>query len=160
MEFRIISLPPFEAVTSGVSEDYDFSPAGVLGKFGEYFSAITPSARDSFMPRDFLFHNREKNGLEWWWALAPDMPDGGYEHVQFDGGMYLTYFYTDHDEAENARLYRAALDFIAAHEYLELDERANHYSLGHIITPAELIAAQGIGQMEALVPVKLKNKSV
>ena len=53
MDFRIISLPPFRAASSGLVTDFDFSPSGALGKFDEYFSAITPSPRDSFMPRDF-----------------------------------------------------------------------------------------------------------
>ena len=77
MEQRIVYLPPFTAVTSGVAHDFDFSEAGALGKFGRYFGAITPLPRDGFMPRDFLFFNQEAGGLEWWWALADGMPDGG-----------------------------------------------------------------------------------
>ena len=71
MDFRIISLPPFTAATSGPDPEFGFSPEGVLGKFNAYFSGITPSPRDSFMPRDFLFFNHERNGLEWWYALEP-----------------------------------------------------------------------------------------
>ncbi len=33
MEVRIISLPPFTAVTSGPDPEFDFSPTGILGKF-------------------------------------------------------------------------------------------------------------------------------
>ncbi len=156
MDFRIISLPPFTAVTSGPDPASDFSPQGVLGRFNGYFSRIKPSPRDSFMPRDFLFFNREKQALEWWWALEEGMPDGGYERVPFDGGFYLTYCYWDHDEAENRRLYGEAMEYIAKSEFLELDERPGHYAMGHIITPPEIIQAQGGGVMEAFVPVKLK----
>lgn len=52
MDFRIISLPSFRAASSGLVREFDFSPEGVLGKFNEWFSAITPSPRDSFMPRE------------------------------------------------------------------------------------------------------------
>lgn len=156
MEFRVISLPPFTAVTSGPDPNFDFSPEGVLGKFNEFFSAITPSPRDSFMPRDFLFFNQEKQGLEWWYAIEDGMPDGGYETVAFDSGIYLTYFYWDHDEEANQTLYQEALQYIEHSGVFELDERPGHYSMGHIITPPEVIEALGNGMMEAFVPVKLK----
>lgn len=156
MDFRIISLPPFTAVTSGPDPDFDFSPNGVLGKFNDYFSAITPSPRDAFMPRDFLFFNKEAGGLEWWWALEEGMPDGGHEKVAFDGGIYLTYVYWDHDEETNGKLFQEALDYINSSEAFELDERPSHYAMGHIITPPEVIQALGNGMMEAFVPVKLK----
>lgn len=159
MDFRIISLPPFTAVTSGPDPACDFSPEGVLGKFNEYFSSIKPSPRDSFMPRDFLFFNAQKQALEWWYAIEDYMPDGGYEKVAFDGGFYLTYFYWDHDEEENRRLYQEALQYIGDSDILELDERPGHYSMGHIITPPEIIRAQGKGTMEAFVPVRLKDLS-
>lgn len=158
MDFRIISLPPFTAVTSGPDPEFDFSPEGKLGKFDEYFSAITPSPRDSFMPRDFLFFNKEANGLEWWYAYEGYMPDGGFEKVNFDGGMYLTYTYRDHDDDANNMLYKEALEHIEKSDVLELDERPGHYSMGHIITPPELIEAQGYAIMECFVPVKLRKK--
>ncbi len=157
MDFRIISLPPFTAVTSGPDPQFDFSPEGVLGRFNEFFSGIKPSPRDSFMPRDFLFFNKEAGGLEWWWAIEEDMPDGGFEKVEFDGGMYLTYTYRDHDEEANNRLYNEAVEHINSSDVLELDERPGHYSMGHIITPPELIKAQGYAVMECFVPVKLKG---
>lgn len=155
MEFRMIYLPPFTAVTSGTDKNFDFSSNGILGKFSDYFSAIRPLAKDSFMPRDFLFYNKEAGGMEWWWALAEEMPDGGFEKVNFDGGYYLTYVYRDGDEEENNRLYSAAIKYISESKLFELDERPAHYAMGHIITPAEIIKAQGYAQMEAFIPVKL-----
>ncbi len=157
MDFRIISIPPFTAVTSGPDPEADFSPEGILGRFDRYFSAITPSPRDSFSPRDFLFYNKEAGGLEWWYAIEDDMPDGGFDKVGFEGGMYLTYFYRDHEDEENNRLYQEAVEYIGKSDVLELDERPGHYSMGHIITPQELIEAQGYAIMECFVPVKLKN---
>ena len=49
----------------------------------EYFSAIKPSARDSFLPRDFLYFDEEKQGMVWMWALCEDMNDGGNEIIDF-----------------------------------------------------------------------------
>lgn len=157
MDFRIISLPPFTAVTSGPDPACDFSPEGVLGRFNEYFSAITPSPRDSFMPRDFLFFNPKADALEWWYAIEDGMPDGGYEKADFEGGCFVTYTYRDHDEEENGRLYQEVMRFISESDVLELDDRPGHYSMGHIITPPEIIEAQGFALMEAFVPVRVKQ---
>jgi hypothetical protein len=158
MEFRIISLPPFRASTSGVDKNFDFSSTGVLGKFDLYFSAIEPSDRDRFMPRDFLYYDEEQQGMIWIWALSEDMDDGGNEVIDFDGGYYLTYAYKDGDEESNGKLYTEALKYIENSEVMELDIRPNHYAMGHIITPAEIIKAQGWAQMETFIPIRLKNK--
>lgn len=159
-KFRIIELPPFDAVSSGVDKDFDFSEKGILGKFGRYFSDIKPTDRDRFMPRDFLFFDKTQNGLVWWWALAPGMDDGSYEHVHFDGGYFLTYTFVDQDNETNNRLYQEALEFIEESEIFELDERENHYSMGHIITPEKIIEKQGFSMMETFIPIKLKDVNV
>ena len=159
MEFRIISLPQFKVASSGVDKEFNFSSDGILGKFDKYFSAIKPSERDSFMPRDFMFFDEEQQGMVWWWALSEDMDDGGNEVVDFEGGYYITYVYKDGDEEINSRLYNEALEYIKNSDVLQLDIRPNHYAMGHIITPSEIIEAQGWAQMETFIPVKLKATS-
>ena len=156
MEFRIISLPPFKASSSGIDINFDFSPNGVLGKFGTYFSAIKPPPKDDFMPRDFLYYDKEQQGFVWWWALSEGTDDGGYEIIDFDGGYYLTYAYKDGDEEANGNLYNEAIEYIKNSDVFTLDERLNHYSMGHIITPAKIIKAQGWAQMETFIPIKIK----
>ncbi|WP_066715820.1 hypothetical protein [Clostridium sp. Marseille-P299] len=158
MEFRVISLPKFKAASSGVDRNFDFSSNGILGKFDAYFSAIKPCDRDGFMPRDFLYFDEEKQGMVWIWALSEDMEDGGKEVIDFEGGYYLTYVYKDGDEEANGKFYNEALKYIETSEVFELDVRPNHYAMGHIITPAEIIEAQGWAQMETFIPIKLKNK--
>lgn len=71
--------------------------------------------------------------------------------------MYLTYTYRDHDEEANNKLYQEALEYIEKGKVLELDERPGHYSMGHIITPPELIKAWDYAVMECYVPVKLRE---
>lgn len=159
MEFRIVMLPPFTAATSGVTSEYDFSPQGVLGKFNDWFSTLQPLPKDNFRPRDFLCWNKEAGGVEWWYALAEGMDAGGFQTLQFEGGCYLTYAYMDQDEEENARLYEAAMQFIADSGKFELDERPGRYSMGHIITPPEITDACGFAQMEAFLPIRLKKRN-
>ncbi len=156
MDFRIIELPPFTAVSSEVDPDFDFSENGTLGKFGAYFSAIHPLPKDSFLPRDFLFYDKERKGLVWWWALAEGMDDGGFAHVEFEGGYFLCYNFVDHDEETNGKLYNEALRYIENSGVFALDERPNHYSMGHIITPAPIAEKQGFAVMETFIPLKIK----
>lgn len=158
MEFRLIYLPPFRAASSGLVKDFDFSPEGALGRFNAWFSAITPSPRDSFMPRDFLCFDGETGGMIWLYALSEGMDPGGYEVVDCEGGCWAAYTYRDGDEEANARLYQEAAAYIEASPVLELDVRPGRLSMGHIITPPEIIAAQGWAQMEAFIPIKLKRE--
>ena len=158
MEFRITSLPPFKAASSGVDKNFDFSSTGILGKFDIYFSAIETSDRDRFLPRDFLYYDEEQQGMIWIWALSEHMDDGGNEVIDFDGGYYLTYAYKDGDEETNKKLYTDALKYIESSDFLELDIYPSHYAMGHIITPADIIKAQGWAQMETFIPIRLKNK--
>ncbi len=157
MDFRIVSLPPFRAVSSGPDPDADFGADGILGRFDTYLSAIRPTPRDSFLPRDFLFFDEERRALVWWYALIEGMDTDGRDVVEFDGGLYLTYAYRDGDEAENGRLYRAALDHISSSPMYETDIRPNHYPMGHVITPPQLIEAQGFAQMETYIPIRLRQ---
>lgn len=158
MTYRIISIPPFRAVLSGVDSSFDFSENGVLGRFNNYFSKLKPRPQDSFSPRDYLYFDEKQGGLVWMYALADYMDTEGYETLDFDGGYYVTYHYKDGDEAENERLYNEVLAWIEQSEALALDKRENHYPMGHIITPPAIIEAQGWAQMETFIPVKLKGK--
>lgn len=156
MIFRIVYLPAFKAVSSGVDANFDFSENGVLGKFDKFFSAIKVKEQNNFMPRDFLFFDEEKKGMVWWWALTEETNPKGYETVDFEGGYYLTYVFKDGDEKQNQKLYNEAIEYIKSSNVLMLDSRKNHYPMGHIITPQKIIDAQGWAQMEVYVPVKLK----
>jgi hypothetical protein len=159
MKFRVIFIPPFKAVSSGVDKDFDFSENGVLGRFNEFFSKLKPKSEDSFTPRDFLYYDVEKGGLVWIYALTDYIDPEGYETFGFEGGYYVSYHYKDGDNEENERLYKEALLWIEESESFELDQRKDHYAMGHIITPPEVINAIGYAQMESYIPVKLKQKT-
>jgi transposase len=85
------------------------------------------------------------------------MDDGVFEVIDFDGGYYVTYVYKDGDEEANSQLYNEAIKYIEESGIFELDVRPNHYAMGHIITPPEVIKAQGWAQMETYIPIKIKN---
>jgi hypothetical protein len=157
MNFRIISLPPFQAVTSGVDKVGDFADDGILRSFDNFFSGVIPKPEESFMPRDFLYYDEENGGMVWLWALTESGVTGGFETVEFEGGLYITFAYRDGDGETHDRLQKEVYDYIKASDFLKLDIRPNRYSMGHIITPKAVMDAQGWGQMEVFIPVKLKH---
>ena len=78
------------------------------------------------------------------------MDDGGYAVVDCEGGCYVTYTCRDGDEE--------AVAYIEASEVLELDVWPGRLAMGYIITPPEVIAAQGWAQMETFIPIKLERE--
>ena len=154
--FRIIELPAFTAVTSGIDQTFDFSPTGKLGQFDAFFSAIKPLPKDNFMPRDFLYYDESNKGLVWMYALIDGVDTLDYETIDFEGGYYVTFTYQDGDDKTRDSRYQEAMTFINNHNHIELDIRENHYPMGHIITPEELMNKQGYAQMQTYIPVKMK----
>ncbi|MHA6530782.1 GyrI-like domain-containing protein [Paenibacillus sp. BAC0078] len=157
MNFRIISLPSFKAVISGVDKAGDFADNGVLRSFDKFFSSITPKPHESFMPRDFLYYDEEKQGMVWIWALTESGETGGFETIDFEGGLYITFSYRDGDSETHDKLHQETFGYINDSPVLELDIRPNHYCMGHIITPKSVIDVQGWAQMEVFIPVRLKS---
>ncbi|AEY67475.1 hypothetical protein [Clostridium sp. BNL1100] len=157
MQFRIVFLPQFRAVSSGVDKVGDFAPDGKLCKFDEFFSSITPQPSESFEPRDFLYYDEEKKGMVWIWAITESGETGGFDTFDFDGGYYITFAYRDGDWEDHDKLHKEVYEYINNSDILELDIRPNHYPMGHIITPKEIMEAQGWGQMETFIPVRMKR---
>ncbi|VEU81268.1 hypothetical protein [Haploplasma axanthum] len=159
MKFRLISIPAFKAVHSGVDQAFDFNPEGKLGKFNAYFSEITVKNQDNFSPRDYLYYDKKQQGLVWMYAIFEGLDTKSFPVMDFDGGLYVTYFYNDGDNKRNEELYGEAIKWIKSSDYLELDERENHYAMGHIITPPFIKENLDNAQMESFIPVKIKNKA-
>lgn len=158
MDYKIVYVPPFKAVSSGLDKEFDFSEDGILGKFNNYFSKLKPKSEDNFSPRDYLYYDSKNQGMVWIYALTDYMNTEGFETFDFDGGNYLIYEYIDGDDERREELYNIAMDWIKSNDKIELDERENHYSMGHIITPRDIIDALGHAYMRAYIPVKIKNR--
>ncbi len=155
MNYRVVSIPPFKAVYSAVDKEFDFSDEGRLGKFNAFFSAIAVQPENAFTPRDYLYYDKKQGGLIWMFASFDTLDTKEFPLMDFDGGLYVTYFYIDGDQAENERLYQEAIAWIADSDMFVLDERDNHYAMGHIITPPLITQRFGVAQMECFIPVRV-----
>lgn len=158
---RIVRLPACKMASSGWAGDGDpFADGGVLRRFDKWWSAAN-AARvgvKDFAPRDFLWFDREKGKLVWYYALPDGMIDtGGFDVVDYEGGLYAARVSKDGDEADAMRVYDGIKEWVAESGCFELDEYPGHYDMCNVITPPEAAAVLGYHQLEIYVPIKIKD---
>jgi len=145
-------------VSSGHADGVDpFAAGGKLSLFNRWWSQIDSERTEKFYPRDFLWYDREARKLVWYYALPDGMEDtGGYQVVDFEGGMYVAHISTNGDEADGEQVYRDIKKWVAESGCFELDERPGHYDLCHVTTPKAAQEAMGYSQLDIYVPIKVK----
>lgn len=155
---RIVELPPCVMASSGVStESEPFAAGGRLMRFNEWWTAVDATRRDRFFPRDFMWFDRVRQGLVWWYAVPEATADTeGFDAVDFEGGLYAAAISRDGDDGDGERVYDDVKAWVAASDRFDLDERDGHYDLFHIITPNAAASAMGYRQLEIFVPIRLR----
>ena len=130
---RIIELPKCKMVSSGYADDGNpFAEGGKLDSFSIWFSSMDAGRTDKFFPRDFMWFDREKQRLVWYYALTDGITDtGGFDVVDSEGGLYAAHISKDGDDADGERVYAGIKKWIAESECFELDERPGHYDVFH-----------------------------
>jgi hypothetical protein len=152
---RILRLPACKMVTSLMDTGTPFAPEGRLRLFDEWFSKV--DASDAFTPRDFLWYEPDAPGMEWWYVYSEGMDTGGFDVVDFPGGLYAAAISRDEDDTDGTRVYEGIKEWIAARGCFELDERPGHRTMFHVITPPAVKEAMGFHQLDIFVPIKLKQ---
>lgn len=145
-DVRLISLPACKMVSSGLGNFGDPS----FDQFDQWFSAFP---RTEF-PKDFLWYDNERHNLVWWYQYCDSMDTKDFPIDEFDGGLYACAVSKDGDDEDGERVYAGIKKWIEESNRFVLDERANHYTMSHIITPPELQDILGYLQLEILVPIK------
>ncbi len=87
---RVIELPKCTTISSGISTEPDpFAEEGLLMGFNRWWSTGDKGRREKFSLKDLIWYDRETKGTIWWYAVDEIPPDtGGFEAVDFKGGMY------------------------------------------------------------------------
>ncbi|KAF0193946.1 MAG: hypothetical protein FD169_2163 [Bacillota bacterium] len=153
---RVVELPRCSMVSSGCSTEQDpFTEDGLLMRFDRWWSAVDAERQDKFFPRDFMWFDRERNGLVWYYAASP-MPatTEGFEIIDFPGGMYAAAVARDGDDEDGNRVRKTIADWIVDSGSLEFDPSRGHSELFHVITSTAAAEALGYSQLEILVPVR------
>lgn len=158
---RIIELPKCKMVSSGCADDENpFAENGKLITFGQWWSALDKKRVDKFFPRDFMWFDREKKRLVWYYVLPDGVTDtGGYDVVDFEGGIYAVHISKDGDEADGEQVYAGIKEWVTQSDCFELDEYPGHYDLFHITTPEKAAELLGYNQLDIYVPVRKKKQN-
>ena len=158
---RIVELPRCRMVSSGAADAGDpFAEDGRLMTFSRWWSALDEKRADKFFPRDFMWFDRVMGRLLWYYALPEGVTDtGGYEVVDYEGGLYAAHTARDGDDSDGERVFAAIREWVAQSGWFELDERPGHYDMFHVITPKVAAEAMGFSQLDIYVPIKPKGNS-
>ncbi|HWI52729.1 MAG TPA: GyrI-like domain-containing protein [Symbiobacteriaceae bacterium] len=143
---RIIELPSAKMVTSG---DKD------LNGFDQWWSRIDRERKDRFFPRDFMWFDRETKRPVWFYALPEGVSDtGGYETVDFPGGLYAVAISKDGDDRDGERVYQLVKEWVQDSGCFALDEQPGRYTMFHVITSDTAFRAMGYRQLDLFIPIK------
>lgn len=153
-EVRIIQLPACRMATSGL-DSFD----QVVGTFDQWWGEYDKKRKGvNWSPLDFMWFEEDK--VVWWLAVENDAtPEdtGGYDIIDFEGGLYAAAMSVDGDDDIGGRVYGGIVKWVENSAGFERDERPGHRTLCHMVNPTEEIK-KGLGyhQLDIFVPVKLK----
>lgn len=150
---RVIEIPPLKVVNSGsISAMEDFEA------FDQWWSSI--DVKHYITPRDFMWYNVKKQYLEWFFALPEGYKDtGGYEVVDFPGGLYAVAASKDaEEEVEDTKAFIRS--WIEESGYFALstmeNDPAERYVMAHVTTPKIFKAKMGYHLSDIFVPIVVK----
>jgi DNA gyrase inhibitor GyrI len=152
---RIIELPPVKMARSGGNS---------LEAFNQWWSTLAALDKHNLFPRDFMWFNPRLNDFEWLYALPEGLADtGGYEVFDFPGGLYAVAACRD-DGAEIEKTNKRIHEWIARSEIVteepQVNNTAERYDMGHVITPLNAKATIGYHQMDLFVPVVYQKAKI
>ncbi|CQR74632.1 Nodulation protein NolA [Sporomusa ovata DSM 2662] len=148
-DVRIVELPKCKMVSSGCDMGN-----GLLDEFNIWWSAVDKQRTDKFFPRDFMWYDLESKGTFWYYAINDNITDtGGFEVLEFEGGLYAAAVSKDGDDNDGWRVYSGIKEWIDNSGYFEVDERQGHYHMCHVITPSIAGKAMGYAQLEIYVHI-------
>jgi DNA gyrase inhibitor GyrI len=115
--------------------------------------------KERFYPRDFMYHDQEKGGSVWCYAIeewVSEKDTEGFEITHFEGGLYATSIVHDFDVNEVTKAYNGIKEWIAQHSSFAFDERPGHAVMFQVTVPHtyELL---GYRQVEYYFPVKIRE---
>ncbi|MHA6531727.1 GyrI-like domain-containing protein [Paenibacillus sp. BAC0078] len=150
---RVIEIPPLKVVNSGsISTMEDFEA------FDQWWSSI--DVKHYITPRDFMWYNVKKQYLEWFFALPEGYKDtGGYEVVDFPGGLYAVAASKDAEE-EVEETKASIRSWIEESGYFALstneNDPAERYVMAHVTTPKIFKEKMGYHLSDIFVPIVVK----
>ncbi|MDR0897625.1 MAG: hypothetical protein LBN04_07190 [Oscillospiraceae bacterium] len=106
-------------------------------QFNACWTQIDQKRKDKFFARDFMCWEPSENAQVWWLALEDwmigQLDMGGYEIVDFEGGLYAAAVCDNSDPSDFARAYEGIGEWIAENQGVVIDDRLGHRVMNHVI---------------------------
>ncbi len=153
-DVRLVELPACRMVASGAEQGHSHE------RFDKMWGKLDARRKDRFFPRDFMWHDNEKDCSVWWYAVEDWVTEAdteGFGFVNFEGGLYATAIVQDFDINEVIRAYNGIKEWVEKHNNIELDERPGHYVMFHVTTP-DTYSLLGYRQVEYFFPIKFMEE--
>ena len=150
---RVIQIPPLKVVSSGSITTMEEFEA-----FDKWWSSI--DAKHYITPRDFMYYNAKKNCVEWIFAIPEGhMGTGGYELVDYPGGLYAVGTSKDSEDECN-KTKEVIRKWVTDSDCFELSTNENdsveRYEMTHVITPKVFKEKMGYHLSDIFVPIVIK----
>ncbi|MNC17507.1 Nodulation protein NolA [compost metagenome] len=152
-DVRLVALPACRMVTSGVEQGDNHQ------RFDKMWGRLDAKRKDRFYPRDFMYHDQEKGGSVWLYAIeewVSEKDTEGFEIIDFEGGLYATSIVHDFDVNEVIKAYNGIKEWLAQNSSFVLDERPGHAVMFQVAVP-ETYELLGYRQVEYFFPVKIRE---
>ena len=153
MEIRVINIPKMKMVSSGAITNMEEFDA-----FDNWWSNIDMS--NYITPRDFMQFNKQKNCMEWLFAIPNGFTETkGYEIIDFNGGLYAVGTAKDtEDDCEKVK--KEVRDWVLQSSCFELEDYKNksseRYEMAHVITPKTFKEKCGYHLSDLFIPIIIK----
>ncbi|ADL50827.1 hypothetical protein [Clostridium cellulovorans] len=150
---RIIKIPELKMVSSGAITNIE-----QLEAFDNWWSSI--DVNQYITPRDFMWYNEKKRYMEWVFAIPDNCIDfGGYQLVNFPGGLYAVA--TSKDADEDCKTAREEIcKWVSESGCFQLATEENdneiRYTMSHVITPKVFKEKLGYHLADNFVPIVVK----
>ena len=157
-DVRIMELPACKMVWSGICTENE-----PLTRFNEWWTAPDALRKDRFFARDFMWWDEKTGGYAWGFAV-PEMPaagsgmdTGGYEIIDFPGGLYAVANFVDDDEEPGGgiKIYTVINAWVENSSCFKVD--TSRYCLNHFIGTPTAKEAMGYGQQDLYVPIRIRE---
>ena len=164
---RIVELPACKMVSSGrCGWDKAFGPDGPLTRFGEWFGAFGRAYTARLLASEFMWGPTSGEWVEWAYAVeelskAADgsVDTGGFEVIDFPGGLFAVAVSVDADGRDHNRVHSGIQKWVKKSGCFALDETDRRFSMGHIASPPQAREAMGYHQMDLYFPIRIKGEN-
>jgi len=161
---RIIELPASRMVWSGVCPNEECER---MRRFEQWWNAQDELRRDRFYTRDFMWWDFEAKGVAWGLAVTEmELPQaaeggfdtGGFEVIDFPGGLYAVATFADGAQGEAEAVWKSIKKWVDRSGCFAMDEGAGRYDMWQGLCPKAAWDAMGFMQFDMYVPIRIKEE--